>query len=139
MAVPYIGQLKARLEARFHVQIEITFREADFATPAEVPITGRVVSVFRGAISVGDEITFSVHVTRPEDDWDMRLIGPTYMLYETFMRASYIEAFLNGDPPICELALDEYVVLDNPTPLPQLRSSRVEYLAELAKWKLGYF
>ena len=136
--VPYHGQLRARLLARFHVQIEVSFREGEIKTPAEVPVTGKVVRVFRGAIRVGDEITFSVHVMRPGDQ-DRMWCGPSFLEYETFMHASHIEAFLNGNPPNCELALDEYVVLENPTARPQLSSSRAEYLMELAKWELDGF
>ena len=133
--VPYIGQLRARLLARFHVQIEVTFRDGEIETPAALPIKGTVVRVFRGvgAIGVGDEVAFSVEVARPEDDIPC---GPSFMLYENFMRASHMEAFLNGNPPDCELALDECIALDNPTPRPQLRSSRAEYFTELVKWEL---
>src|SRR5688500_5709967 len=99
MAVPYIGHLRARVRARFHVQIEVTSRESNIETAAAVPITGRVVRVFRGAISVGDEITFSVHVMRTGDDiWlrpSLMMIGPSFMPYETFIRTSHMEAFLN--------------------------------------------
>lgn len=135
MAVPYIGHLGARLRARFHVQLQVTYREAEFQTPAPVPVRGCVVRVFRGggAIRVGDEITFSVHVSRRGDDiWT----GPSFMLYETFMRASHMEVFLNGSPPHCEVALDECIALDHPTRRPQMKASRVEYFIEWVKWRL---
>jgi len=134
MAVPYVGLLAARLRARFHVQVRVTHREPEFRTPAAVPVKGCVVRVFRGgaALSVGDEIGFSVHVYRSGDDiWT----GPSFMLYESFMSRNHMEVFLNGNPPHCEVALDECIALDHPTRKPRLRASRLEYFIELLKWK----
>ena len=134
MAVPYLGHLAARLRARFHVQVQVTHLEAVSQTPAAVPVKGRVVRVFRsgGTLRVGEEVMFSVHVCRPGDNiWP----GPSFMLYETFMRANHMEVFLNGHPPRCEVALDECIALDRPTRRPRLRASRLAYLVELVKWK----
>jgi hypothetical protein len=134
MAVPYLGHLAARLQSRFHAQVQVTHPDAVFQTPAAVPVKGRVVRVFRnsGTLRVGDEVTFSVHVCRPGDViWP----GPSFMLYETFMRANHMEVFLNGQPPRCEVARDECIALDRPTRIPQLRASWLAYLVELVKWK----
>jgi hypothetical protein len=134
MAVPYHSHLGARLRARFHVQVQITDREAEPGTPAAVPVKGRVVRVFRsdGALNVGDEVLFSVHVRRKGDDiWP----GPSFMLYETFANANHMELFLDGNPPQCEVLLDECIALDGPTRRPRLRASRLEYLIELVRWK----
>ena len=83
MAVPHIGHLAARLRARCHAQVQVEHTSANPKTPAAVPVKGRVVRVFRsgGALKIGDEVEFSVHVCRPGDDiWP----GPTFMRYETF-------------------------------------------------------
>jgi hypothetical protein len=135
MAVPYVGHLAARLKARFHVQVEFSHMSVNLSTPATVPIKGRVVRVFRrwGTLRVGDEVMFSVHVCRSGDDiWP----GPDFMLYEDFIQTNYLEVYLNGNPPKCEVALDECVAIDRPTHRPQLRSSLLAYLVELVKWKL---
>ena len=134
MAVPHIGHLAARLRARFHAQVQVEHKGANLKTPAAVPVKGRVVRVFRsgGALKVGDEVEFSVHVFRPGDDfWP----GPTFMTYETFMQATHMEVYLNGNPPRCEVSLDECVTIEAPSRRPQLKSSRFAYVVELVKWK----
>jgi hypothetical protein len=66
MAAPLEFHLKARREARFHVQVEVEKIPTEFVTPAEVPVGGRVVRVFRSDenLKVGDRVTFSVRVSR---------------------------------------------------------------------------
>ena len=134
MAVPHIGRLAARLRARFHAQVQVEHKAGTHQTPGAVPVKGRVVRVFRsgGALKVGDEVQFSVHVYRPGDDiWE----GPAFMRYDTFMQAKYMEVYLNGNPPQCEVALDECVTIEAPSRRPQVKSSRVAYGIELVKWK----
>jgi hypothetical protein len=134
MTVPHIGHLAARLRARFHAQVQVQHTSANPKTPGAVPVKGRVVRVFRsgGALKVGDEVEFSVHVCRRGDDfWE----GPSFMPYETFMEATYMEVYLNGNPPRCEVALDEHVTIETPTRRPQLKSSRFAYVVESLKWK----
>ena len=135
MAVPYFGRLAARLGARFHVQVELVKPHAEFQTPAAQPVEGRVVRVFRGKgrLLLGQQVTFAVHVCRRGDRiWP----GTSFMSYEDFVRARYMEVFLNGAPPGCVVALDEVSIVDRPSRRPQLRSSRVAYYLALLRWKL---
>jgi hypothetical protein len=134
MAVPYIGHLRARLRARFHVQAQVSHSGAEFRTPAAIPVKGRIVRVFRsgGALRVGDEVMFSVNVCRPNDEIPP---GPAFMPYETFIRATHMEVYLNGEPPMCEVALDERVAIDGLSRAPWLRASWFAYVVELIRWK----
>jgi hypothetical protein len=133
MAVPYICHLAARLHARFHVQVELIRSGAAPQTPAAIPTKARVVRVFRGngAINVGDEIMFSVHVAgRNGEVWEDFCFLP----YETYIQATYMEVFLNGEPPRCEVAQDECIPLVSSTRTPRLRSSRIAYMVEYLRW-----
>ena len=135
MAVPYLGHLAARRGARFHAQVELVKPQAELQTPAALPVEGRVVRVFRGkgGLSLGQQVTFSVHVCRRGDNiWP----GPKFMRYEDFTGARYMEVFLNGAPPGCEVALDEVSIVERPSRRPQLRASRVAYYVALLRWKL---
>jgi hypothetical protein len=62
--VPYITVLKARLSARFHVQVELTRVPQDFQTPAAIPVEGCVLQIFRGdsSLSLGDKLIFEIHI-----------------------------------------------------------------------------
>jgi hypothetical protein len=135
MAVPYIGHLEARLRARFHVQVQVSYSGAEPRTRAAVPVQGHVVRVFRsgGALHVGDEVRFSVNV-RPSGERIMP--GLTFMPYDTFIRANYMEVYLDGSPPECEVPLDECVVIDAPTRSPQLRASWFVYWIVRARIRL---
>jgi hypothetical protein len=135
MALPLISHLAARLRARMHVQVELTLIPSDFQTPAAVPVGGNVVRIFRGpsTLTVGRHVQFSVYVARHLDDiWP----GPSFVPYDRFCAARLMEVFLNGSLPVCQVALDEHLILDAPTTTPQLRASRLEYVVELVKWKL---
>jgi hypothetical protein len=134
MAVPYIGHLRARLRARFHVQVRVSPPPTEFRTPAVVPVGGRVVRVFRGggAVRVGDEVRFAVPVCRQGDPiWP----GYEFAWYDDFMRTTHLEVYLDGEPPACEVALDEWVAINGPSYVPRLRASRLIYLVQLIRWR----
>jgi hypothetical protein len=135
MAVPRIAHMAARLRARFHVQVRLEARPgADIRTPATVAVSGRVVRVFRGepALRVGDEVRFSVHLYRKGDElWPG---AARFTLCDDFMRMTHVEAYLNGDPPDCEVPLDAWVAVDGPTREATIRTSRWTYLVALIKW-----
>lgn len=59
--------------------------------------------------------------------------GPAYIYFDDFMRASYIEAYLQGTPPDCELVVYEYRVIDDPSEQPYLTIEELENL--IARWK----
>lgn len=135
MAVPWTGRVRARLAARLHVQIRLATIPAVERTPTSVPIVGHVVRVFRGgpAVRVGDEVRFPLFVGRWDDE---PMPGLTPMSYESLVKATHLEAYLNGSPPACELALNECIVIDGPTLLARLRASRLEYLLALIAHRL---
>ena len=130
MAVDYIGVLKARLTARFHVQVELTRVPQDFQTPAAILVEGRVVQIFRGdsSLSVGDKLIFDIHVFRKGDKLPC---GPSFMLYDKFIATRYVEVFLNGIPPRCNVPLDNCIMLSRPTPTPQLPEPALEDFAKM--------
>lgn len=134
MAVPWFGHLRARLDARLHVQVRLAGLPNVVVTPALVPVAGHVVRVFRGepTVRVGDAVQFPLPVHRPGDEiWP----GPSFMRYDDLMQATHLEAYLNGDPPACELALDECIIIDGPTYFARLRASRLSYLAARLWWR----
>jgi hypothetical protein len=90
------------------------------------------VRIFRGdsSLSIGDKLTFHVNVCRREDRIPF---GPTYVRYETFVQARYLETFLNGTPPCLE-AIDPGLILSASTRRPQLHGSHLAYMAERLKW-----
>jgi hypothetical protein len=103
MALPDPAYDEARLRARYHVQVEVA--HATIAqTPARVPVTGRVRRIFRtdGRLGLGDEVHFSVAVCRPGDC--IAPGGDRWMYLWLFERTTYVEAFLDGTPPECQVA-----------------------------------
>jgi hypothetical protein len=133
MAIPYVAELHARLRARFHVQLELTYLPSEFQTPTAITVEGFVIHVFRGgsSLSLGDKLTFDVNVCRRGDL--IPPFGPTYQLYDKFLRARYVETFLNGTPPRCGVAVD-FMILSAPTRKPLLQGSRLAYMLERLKW-----
>jgi hypothetical protein len=132
MAIPYVGLLGARLRSRFHVQVELTRVPGDVRTPATISVDGCIVRIFRGdsSLSIGDRLTFRVSICRSGDRIPP---GNTYQLYDEFLRAQYVEAFLNGTPPHYGLAV-ECMILSAPTQKPQLQASHLAYMLEKLKW-----
>jgi hypothetical protein len=107
----------------------------DFQTPAEVLVEGPVIRVFRsdGNLKPGDWVSFKVNVCREGDE--ILLIGPTYTFYDNFVAASYVEAYLNGAPPQCEVPLDEWAPLETPSEEPRLTVEELEHLVKATKRK----
>jgi len=132
MAIFYLGCWRARVGARFHVQVELSGLPSDLQTPAAIPVQGCVVRIFRGdsSLSIGDTLAFHVNVCRRDDRIPC---GPAYMLYDEFLRARYLEIFLNGTPPRLE-GLDECKIPPSPTRKPQIQASRLAYAVERLKW-----
>ena len=113
--------LMARHEARFHVRVEVLSVKPVEHTPGPMPLEARVVEVYRtdGTLKVGDRVTFAEYVTRAGDeipDGGIRWKG-----HDEVMSARYLEAFLNGEPPACEVALSQSVVLSASTGGAQLQ------------------
>lgn len=113
--------LLARHEARFHVLLEITSAGPAAPTPGPMPLEGVVLRAYRtdGALRVGDHVRLAEHVMRPGDD--LPCGGIRWKPHDEVASARYLEAFLNGDPPDCEVALSQSVVLAEPGAGPRMR------------------
>jgi hypothetical protein len=49
--------------------------------------------------------------------------------------ATHMEVYLNGEPPVCEVALDEVIAIDGVSRAPWLRASWFAYVIALIRWK----
>ena len=130
MAIPLQGRLEWRRTAPFHVQLELEKPEDLQRVAGQIQVQGRAVRVFRtdGRLAVGDRVAFPLWVC---DAGDVPT-GPAYIYYDTFMAASYMEAYLGGNPPELWLAAYEFSVIRAPSDEPTLTPR------ELEEW-LGQF
>jgi hypothetical protein len=96
----------ARLRAAHHVQAKI-IRRRDGVLDVEI------ARVFKGALQAGDRLTLHVSVA---GDGPLPIGGTIYTDAETFARASFVEAFLDGDPP--EIVRDQVKFIPKPTAKP---------------------
>lgn len=113
----------ARHEARYHVLVEVLAAIPPDRTPGEVRVEGRVVELFRsdGLLRAGDKVRFTESVTRPSDSRDTIPIGGTrWKDHDDVLGARFIEAFLNGDPPGCRVALWQSQVVPAPAGAPRM-------------------
>jgi len=123
MAMSIEGRLAWRREAPFHIQMTV---ETHAVVRGEAQIAGKVVRVFRtdGRLELGDHIAWTIWVCRPGDE----PTGPAYIYEGALARASFIEAYLCGTPPNCELAVYEFTVIDAPTEQPIMGPAELEKL-----------
>jgi len=139
MAVPLAGHLQARKNARFHVQVKIGKIPTDIQTPAQVLVEGVVVQVFRsdGSLGLGDRVGFLVWVCREGDHVPL---GPVCGFLDRLASATHIEVYLNGAPPRCEVALDEWLPLETASDEPRLTVEDLErQIREARKRKRGWW
>jgi hypothetical protein len=134
MAMPLYAYTRRRLDARYHVQVKLTHHTSAQATDI-VPVQGYVATIFRGddKLKCGNEVRFSAAVYRNVEE-----IFPSGWLWtqlDSFNKAEYLEVFLNGVPPDCELADYKILIIDAPTesPIAQLPSED-EYLEQFAEF-----
>jgi hypothetical protein len=128
MAIPLEGRLRGRRTAPFHIQLELEKPQDIQRTAGDVQVRGRAVRVFRtdGRLAVGDRFAFPLWVCRAGDE----PTGPAYIYYDDFMTASYMEAYLYGNPPECKLAAYEFSVIRAPSEEPILTPRELEELLE---------
>ena len=90
----------------------------------ETRVQGQAIRVFRtdGRLAVGDRVAFRLWVCREGDI----PTGPAYIYYDAFVEATYLEAYLHGTPPECELAAYEFRVIDAPSDEPTLTVEELE-------------
>ena len=123
MAMSIQGRLAARREAPFHIQMAVEARSV-MRTVAQ--IAGKVVRVFRtdGRLEEGDAISWAIWVCRPGDE----PTGPAYIYADDLARASFIEVYLRGTPPACDLAAYEFTLIDAPTERAVMSPAELEEL-----------
>ena len=111
----------ARHEARFHVQIRYDRVHAVPPGPSFVQLNATVVRVFRGedALKSGDPVTFRMPITWPGDE--LPCGGVIWKSYFDVEAGQFAEAFLDGEPPNCALALWQIQIVDAPTDSPLMQ------------------
>jgi hypothetical protein len=89
-------------------------------------IAGKVVRAFRtdGRLAEGSRVSFEIWVCRPGDE----PTGPAYIYADALAKAFFIEAYLHGTPPACELAAYEFTSVEAPTDQPVLNPAELEEL-----------
>lgn len=125
MAIGLEGHLRARREAPYHVQVKIIERPVHVETTGSVFISCRVVRVFRtaGDLDVDGSVSFTLPVYLEREGMPT---GPFYLPYRTFVKASHLEVYLEGTPPHCRVACEEFCVVDNISRTPVLRLEELE-------------
>jgi len=118
MAIHPRGLLRARIKAPFHVQAELLKSQIQVKPDSFVEIQGRVVRVFRRdrRLKLGDHISFRLFVRRSGRP---PLTGVAPVEENEFMKATHIEAYLDGSPPKCRLTY-EFTLLNGPTKRPKM-------------------
>jgi hypothetical protein len=124
MAIPLEGRLHWRRTAPFHVQIELDKAGDRGGGLRQIQVHGLVVRVFRtdARLSAGDHVEFPLWVCRRGDE----PTGPAFIYEDPWAKALYLEAYLAGTPPKCELAAYELCVLDAPSDWPILTPEELE-------------
>ena len=123
MAIHMQGRLMAREQAPFHLQMTLGSRTNH---RGESELVGTVVRVFRtdGRLLEGDEVSFPIYICRPGDE----PTGLAYIYEDALARAAFVEAYLFGTPPSCQLAAYEFMLINGPTDQPVMNVEELEQL-----------
>jgi hypothetical protein len=119
MVMPLVVYTEARLRARYHVQVEYE-RIKIPATPAYVDLCARVRRIFRndGSLNLDDVIKFQVPVYPESNKLLIPPGGDFWSDGDVLNCGRYMEAFLNGTPPVCSLAASQRELIDALTDSP---------------------
>jgi hypothetical protein len=120
----------ARIQARFHVQVELVSVPEIARTPSNVHVGARVIRVFRGApdLRIGDLVEFELSVCRQDDD--IADGGTSWTDSDALRRARFMEVYLNGEPPNTSMALGESRIIETPSEFPALPCTPADTLEE---------
>ena len=126
MSISLEGRIASRMSAPYHVQLELDQKAAPVEVPSIVVVQGRVVRLFRSdsRLKSGDRLGFKIWVCQPGDE----PTGPAFVYYKEFMSASYVEVYLHGNPPNCELAAYEFALISAPTDQPSMTIAQLQEL-----------
>ncbi|HMO93832.1 MAG TPA: hypothetical protein PKD64_16725 [Pirellulaceae bacterium] len=114
---------EARRQATFHGQVRILNVEMTERTPAQVRVDAEICRKFRGPESfrVGVIVSFAVSVLSGDERREIVPIGGTrWTNYGDLLRAKYLELFLDGEPPACQIALWQSAIISALTSQPTL-------------------
>jgi len=125
MAISLGGRIQWRMRAPFHVQFHLEKKEEPLRIPSDIFLGGQVVRVFRsdGRLESGDRVRFKIWLCQPGDEQT----GPAFIHHDAYTRARYVEAYLHGQPPDCELAGYEFEVLSAPTDEPTMTVTQLQH------------
>jgi hypothetical protein len=110
---------KARHQALFHLQVELQSLPSNVKMPCEdLRVKGQVVRIFRGHyhFQIRDTVKFALAVLGDRDA--PPLSGILWLRDSNLRQMQYIEVFLNGKPPIYDVALYQYELIEAPTDEP---------------------
>jgi hypothetical protein len=129
--LPPFEYKKARILARFHVQVELDSVPDIALTPGEVRVGGRVNRVFRGDpdLRCCDPVEFAVSVYRQQDD--LPVGGICWTNFDALRGARFMEVYLTGKPPNCSVARWQSKIIEKPCDTPALPCTPADSLDEL--------
>lgn len=114
---------EARREAAYHLQVRVLHVAAGVRTPGQARVQAEVVRVFRGAADVapGTPVNFHVSVLTGDEPRERIPIGGTlWTNYADLHAAGYLEVYLDGTPPDCQIRLWQQAILAAPTDRPTM-------------------
>lgn len=114
---------EARREAAYHLQVRVLHVASGVRTPGQARVRAEVVRVFRGPADVapGTAMNFDVSVLNGDEPWERIPIGGTlWTNYAALQATGYLEVFLDGTPPDCQIRLWQQAILAAPTDRPTM-------------------
>lgn len=116
--LPAETYIQARQKARYHVQVQLDHVVLPAKMPGEAVVQAEVIQVFHadGGMRCGEKIEFRLcvaayHEAIPPDD------GIWWLPVDAIQKGACLEAFLNGLPPKCDVAMWQVTILDGaPSP-----------------------
>jgi hypothetical protein len=107
----------ARRVAPFHVQLELLTRRSTAPERGrQITLRGPIVRLFRGTpiLSLGDELSFDIWLCNPGGE----PTGLPYVYYDDLVRLPYVETYLSGKPPDCDIVCYEFQFIPAPSDSP---------------------
>lgn len=118
--MPLETYFRARRLAPLHVQVDVTEVPRELPVLGAVRISARVARIFRGRhlLRLGDEVSFEISVCKRMADIPTN--GTWWIQAEALARAQFMEVFLEGTPPSCQVALWQSTIIDAPSARPRM-------------------
>ena len=113
---------RARKNAQLHVQVEMDPINQKVEKDCEnFSITGKIVRIFRGyrVCRIGDPVNFNVAIKVSSNYCPS---GILWLGFSDLFYNNYMEVYLNGNLPNCNVALYQYKLLETPTEDPVIPS-----------------